>query len=106
MSIGELKHGVIALIAPGTPCMVLAPDSCFRSEALVAAGEVHDCGAFATGLSPQTEEDFDVTLPIPGGASSPYEIALTTQCIAYEFALLLQCDPDKPRNLAKSVTVK
>jgi glutamine---fructose-6-phosphate transaminase (isomerizing) len=103
---GELKHGVIALVAPGTPCMVLAPDSVFRSEALAAAAEVHARGAFTIGLSPHTEEEFDVTLPISGGASSPYEIALTTQCIAYELALLRQCDPDKPRNLAKSVTVK
>jgi glutamine---fructose-6-phosphate transaminase (isomerizing) len=103
---GELKHGVIALVTNGTPCLLLAPDEDFRREALAAAAEVHARGAFTVGFSPREETEFDVTLPLHGGASAPYEIAGASQLLAYELALLLGCDPDKPRNLAKSVTVK
>jgi glucosamine--fructose-6-phosphate aminotransferase (isomerizing) len=103
---GELKHGVIALIAPGTPCIVLAPDADLRSEALSAAAQVRARGAFTVGLSPVEEEEFAVTLPVSGSPASPFEVAATCQLLAYELALLRGCDPDKPRNLAKSVTVK
>jgi glucosamine--fructose-6-phosphate aminotransferase (isomerizing) len=103
---GELKHGVIALIAPGTPCVVLAPDDTWRGESLAAAAEVRARGALTIGLSPRPEPEFDITLPVSGTAASPYEIAALCQLLAYELALLRGCDPDKPRNLAKSVTVK
>jgi glucosamine--fructose-6-phosphate aminotransferase (isomerizing) len=103
---GELKHGVIALIAPGTPCIVLAPDSDLRSEALSAAAQVRARGALTIGLSPSHEDEFAVTIPISGTVASPFEVAATCQLLAYELALLRGCDPDKPRNLAKSVTVK
>jgi glutamine---fructose-6-phosphate transaminase (isomerizing) len=103
---GELKHGVIALVTNGTPCLLLAPDEDFRREALAAAAEVHARGAFTVGFSPREEAEFDITLPLHGSSSAPYEIAGASQLLAYELALLLGCDPDKPRNLAKSVTVK
>lgn len=103
---GELKHGVIALITPGTPCLILAPDDDFRRESLAAAAEVRARGAFTVGFSPTDESEFDVTLPLSGNCSSAYEISVTAQLLAYELALLRGCDPDKPRNLAKSVTVK
>ncbi|MGH2443440.1 MAG: SIS domain-containing protein, partial [Chloroflexota bacterium] len=103
---GELKHGVIALIAPGTPCVVLAPDADLRGEALAAAAEVQARGAYTIGISPRPEAEFAVTLPVSGAMSSPYEIGAICQLLAYELALLRGCDPDKPRNLAKSVTVK
>lgn len=103
---GELKHGVIALIAPGTPCIVLAPDSDFRREALAASAEVQARGALTIGISPSPEEEFTMTLPVSGDSTSPFEIAVVAQLLAYELALLRGCDPDKPRNLAKSVTVK
>jgi len=103
---GELKHGVIALITHGTPCLILAPDEDYRREALAAAAEVRARGAFTIGISPREEVEFDITLPVHGASSAPYEIAGASQLLAYELALLLGCDPDKPRNLAKSVTVK
>ncbi len=103
---GELKHGVIALITHGTPCLILAPDEDYRREALAAAAEVRARGAFTIGFSPREEAEFDITLPVHGASSAPYEIAGASQLLAYELALLLGCDPDKPRNLAKSVTVK
>lgn len=103
---GELKHGVIALITYGTPCLVLAPDAQYRREILAAAAEVSARGALTIGLSPRPEDEFAVTLPVAGSATGMYEIAVTSQLLAYELALLRGCDPDKPRNLAKSVTVK
>jgi glucosamine--fructose-6-phosphate aminotransferase (isomerizing) len=103
---GELKHGVIALIAPGTPCIILAPDNDWRGEILAAAAEVRARGAYTIGISPRDEAEFDRTLPVSGSVSSSYEIAAICQLLAYELALLRGCDPDKPRNLAKSVTVK
>jgi glucosamine--fructose-6-phosphate aminotransferase (isomerizing) len=103
---GELKHGVIALVTNGTPCLLLAPDEDFRREALAAAAEVHARGAFTVGFSPREEVEFDITIPLHGASCAPYEIAGASQLLAYELALLLGCDPDKPRNLAKSVTVR
>lgn len=103
---GELKHGVIALVAPGTPCIILAPDDMLRGEALAAAAEVRARGAYTVGFSPSAEVEFAVTLPVSGTSASPFEIAVISQLMAYELALLRGCDPDKPRNLAKSVTVK
>ncbi|MGI8826018.1 MAG: glutamine--fructose-6-phosphate transaminase (isomerizing) [Chloroflexota bacterium] len=103
---GELKHGVIALVTPGTPCFILAPDSDFRREALAAAAEVRARGAFTVGFSPEDNADFDITIKTTDFASAPYEIAGASQLLAYRLALLRGCDPDKPRNLAKSVTVR
>jgi glucosamine--fructose-6-phosphate aminotransferase (isomerizing) len=103
---GELKHGVIALITNGTPCIVLAPDETYRREVLAGAAEVHARGATTIGLSPEPEAEFSITLPLSGGLGSAYEIAATTQLLAYDLARLRGCDPDRPRNLAKSVTVK
>jgi glutamine---fructose-6-phosphate transaminase (isomerizing) len=103
---GELKHGVIALITPGTPVVVLAPDECYRREVLAAAAEVRARGAFTIGLSPTPEAEFDVCLQVSGTGSAPYEVAVLAQMLAYRLALLRGCDPDRPRNLAKSVTVK
>jgi glutamine---fructose-6-phosphate transaminase (isomerizing) len=103
---GELKHGVIALITHGTPVLILAPDEDFRAEALAAAAEVKARGAFTVGLSPRPEEEFDMTLEVSSAGSGQYEVAVLGQLLAYQLALLRGCDPDKPRNLAKSVTVK
>jgi glucosamine--fructose-6-phosphate aminotransferase (isomerizing) len=85
---------------------LLAPDEDFRREALAAAAEVHARGAFTVGFSPREEVEFDITIPLHGASCAPYEIAGASQLLAYELALLLGCDPDKPRNLAKSVTVR
>jgi glutamine---fructose-6-phosphate transaminase (isomerizing) len=103
---GELKHGVIALVTNGTPCLLLAPDEDYRREVLAAAAEVRARGALTIGFSPRMEEEFDRLVHIGHGASAPYEIAALTQLLAYELSILRGCDPDKPRNLAKSVTVK
>jgi glucosamine--fructose-6-phosphate aminotransferase (isomerizing) len=103
---GELKHGVIALVTNGTPCVILAPDPDYRREALAAAAEVGARGAYTIGVSPQSEREFDVTVPVSSSPLAMIEAAVVCQILAYELAMVRGCDPDRPRNLAKSVTVK
>jgi glucosamine--fructose-6-phosphate aminotransferase (isomerizing) len=104
---GELKHGVIALIEPGTPVIVLAPEGADKAHMLTAAGEVRARGAYVIGIGPEHEAVFDTHLPVQGSGYAYYLAALAvTQRLAYELALLRGTDPDKPRNLAKSVTVR
>jgi glucosamine--fructose-6-phosphate aminotransferase (isomerizing) len=104
---GELKHGVIALIAPGTPCVVYAPCDETRSDILSGAMELKSRGGFIIGIGPGNEPVFDIHLPTPDvGNASPLVNALPAQMLGYHAALLRGNDPDKPRNLAKSVTVK
>ncbi|MGI8476860.1 MAG: glutamine--fructose-6-phosphate transaminase (isomerizing) [Thermomicrobiales bacterium] len=104
---GELKHGVIALIAPGTPCVVYAPNDETRSDILSGAMELKSRGAYIVGISPLDDPVFDVLLRTPDvGDAAPLVNALPAQMLGYHAALLRGNDPDKPRNLAKSVTVK
>ncbi|GIW03552.1 MAG: glutamine--fructose-6-phosphate aminotransferase [Thermomicrobiales bacterium] len=104
---GELKHGVIALIAPGTPCVVYAPNDETRADILSGAMELKSRGGYIIGISPASDPVFDVHLPTPDvGDAAPLVQALPAQMLGYHAALLRGNDPDKPRNLAKSVTVK
>lgn len=104
---GELKHGVIALIDEGTPCIVLAPnDETFRAI-LSGAEEIKARGGYIIGISPFASDVWDehITVSDVGEAASIVN-AVPPQLLAYEVALARGLDPDKPRNLAKSVTVK
>jgi glucosamine--fructose-6-phosphate aminotransferase (isomerizing) len=104
---GELKHGVIALIEPGTPCLVYSPLDETRADILSGAMEMKARGAFVVGVSPEPDAVFDVHIPIDDvGDGSPLVMAPPAQMLGYQLALIKGCDPDKPRNLAKSVTVK
>lgn len=104
---GELKHGVIALVTPGTPCVVYAPHDETRADILSGAMELRSRGGYIIGIGPEPDPVFDVHLPIPDvGDAAPLVQALPAQMLGYEVALLRGNDPDKPRNLAKSVTVK
>jgi glucosamine--fructose-6-phosphate aminotransferase (isomerizing) len=104
---GELKHGVIALVEPGTPCVVYAPRDETRSDILSGAMELKSRGGYIIGIGPDDDPVFDVHLPAPdAGNASPLVQALPAQMLGYHTALLRGNDPDKPRNLAKSVTVK
>jgi glutamine---fructose-6-phosphate transaminase (isomerizing) len=104
---GELKHGVIALIAPGTPCVVYAPNDETRTDILSGAMELKSRGGYIIGIGPANDRVFDVHIPVPDvGDASPLVNALPAQMLGYHAALLRGNDPDKPRNLAKSVTVK
>lgn len=104
---GELKHGVIALIAPGTPCVVYAPNDETRADILSGAMELKSRGGYIIGIGPKNDPVFDFHLQTPDvGDAAPLVNALPAQMLGYFAALLRGNDPDKPRNLAKSVTVK
>jgi glucosamine--fructose-6-phosphate aminotransferase (isomerizing) len=104
---GELKHGVIALIEPGTPCLVLAPNDETRDDILSGAMEVRARGGTIIGIGPRHDEAFDFHVPHADlGEASGIVQAVPAQLLGYYLALLRGHDPDKPRNLAKSVTVK
>lgn len=104
---GELKHGSIALIEKNTPCIVIAPDDETFNDMISNAMEIKSRGGFIIGLSPINNEAFDFHIPIPThGEMNAILNIIPIQIMAYYLAILRDCDPDKPRNLAKSVTVK
>jgi len=104
---GDLKHGVIALIEPGTPCLVLAPRDETYDDVIGGAMQVKARGATLIGVSPDPHEAFDYHIPVADlGPATAIVNAPPAQLLGYYLALLRGQDPDKPRNLAKSVTVK
>ena len=104
---GELKHGVIALVQEGTPCVVYAPNDETRADIISGAMELRARGGHIIGIGSEADPVFDDWLPTPDvGDAAPLVQALPAQMLGYHAALLRGNDPDKPRNLAKSVTVK
>lgn len=104
---GELKHGPIALISEGTPCIVLAANDEYKSEILSNAMEVKSRGGYIIGVAPENAEVFDTWIKVPDVAqASPIVNIIPIQILAYQLAVARQNNPDMPRNLAKSVTVK
>lgn len=103
---GELKHGTIALIEHGTPCIVFTSKNT-EKEIISNAMELKARGAYIIGIGPEPNEVFDFFIKVREAeeANSICQI-IPVQILAYQLALLRGCDPDKPRNLAKSVTVK
>ena len=104
---GELKHGVIALITKGTPVIVFVPNDETRDAMLGNAMEVKARGAFVIGVGPENNPVFDYFFEVKdAGASSVIPHPVFAQLLSYYLALELGNNPDKPRNLAKSVVVK
>jgi glucosamine--fructose-6-phosphate aminotransferase (isomerizing) len=104
---GELKHGVIALVEQGTPCLVFAPDDETRTDILSGAAELRSRGGFIIGIANHNDPVFDEFIRIPDcGPATVIAEAVPGQLLGYHAALALGHDPDRPRNLAKSVTVK
>ncbi|MEM2488239.1 MAG: SIS domain-containing protein, partial [Thermoproteota archaeon] len=102
----ELKHGTIALIEEGTPCIVFVSEEDSK-EILSNATEVKSRGGYIIGISPLDNEIFDFWIKVPEcGTENPIVQIIPIQILAYQLAVLRGYDPDKPRNLAKSVTVK
>ena len=103
---GELKHGTIALIDEGTPCIVFSSKE-NEKETLSNAMEIKARGGYIIGVNCNYNEVFDFFIKVPDGADlNPVTQIIPIQILAYQLAVLRGCDPDKPRNLAKSVTVK
>ncbi len=104
---GELKHGPIALISKNTPVIALVANDDCKKEIISNATEVKARGGYIIGVSPENHEVFDFWIKVPDtGNSSPIVNIIPIQILAYQLAVLRKNDPDKPRNLAKSVTVK
>lgn len=105
-SAGELKHGVLALIEEGTLVILYGDQESKR--ALNAGAEVKARGARLLGIGGEDNGLYDYHLPLPD--SSDHYLASVSgiipgQLLAYQFALSRGLNPDRPRNLAKSVTV-
>ena len=105
---GELKHGTIALIEEGTPVFALVTQ---KEVALNIRGNVKEVvarGANACIISTETTKEDGDTLVIPAVNEllAPLVSVVPLQLISYYAALHRRCDVDKPRNLAKSVTVE
>lgn len=104
---GELKHGPIALISKGTPCIVFAPFDETYDAIISNATEIKARGGFMIGLSSKETGVFDRVIKVSNGSvASIITQSVPMQLLAYYLAIEKGYDPDKPRNLAKSVTVK
>ncbi len=104
---GELKHGTIALISKGTPCIVFAPNDETYSAMISNATEIRSRGGVIIGVSHKNAEVFDHFIEVKDmGEATVVAQIIPIQLFSYFLAIDNNCDPDKPRNLAKSVTVK
>ncbi len=104
---GELKHGMIALIEKGTPCIAYAPNDETYLDVISNATEVKARGGFIIGISHKNHEIFDWYIPVRDcKEATVIPNVVVVQLLSYYLAVALGYDPDKPRNLAKSVTVK
>lgn len=108
MPAGELKHGTLALIEEGTPVVVVCPQDNTFSETLSNAMEARSRGGLIIGVSGQNNPVFHHWLPIPTVEEAYYPLVsvVPLQLLAYHLSVLRGNNPDRPRNLAKSVTVK
>lgn len=108
----EMKHGPIALVDPETPCVVVAPRGPLHAKTMSNIEELKArrgvIVAVGTEGDRELERRADVFLPIPDVPEiiQPLLAVVPLQLLAYHVALLLGRDIDKPRNLAKSVTVE
>jgi len=104
---GELKHGTLALIEEGTPCIVFVAEDETKKEMISNAMEIKARGGYIIGVSPENNEAFDFFIKVPNSSSlSPIINTIPAQLLAYHLGLERGCDIDRCRNLAKSVTVK
>lgn len=105
---GELKHGTIALIEEGTPVIALATQEAVNLNIRGNVKEVAARGAYPCIISMEglAEEGDNLVLPHVHELLTPIVSVIPLQLISYYAALHRDCDVDKPRNLAKSVTVE
>jgi glucosamine--fructose-6-phosphate aminotransferase (isomerizing) len=104
---GELKHGAIALVSDGTPCLIVGGHDPEGVDADTTARELLSRGGYTIGIGTGAGSSFAEHVPIPTtGFATPMAQVLIAQMLAYRTALAKGVNPDRPRNLAKSVTVK
>ena len=109
---GEMKHGPLALIEDGMPVVVLAPKDRFFEKTMSNMQEVIARGGKVIMITDDSSETmnenirFKFKIPKINPTANPFLLSIPMQLLAYHVALLKNCDIDKPRNLAKSVTVE
>lgn len=101
---GELKHGPIALIEPGTRVVVFDGPYGLNEKTASNVAEIVARGAIVTRVGP--DAGCDIRTPMAGPLASSFANAVVAQLLAYHVALEKGSDVDQPRNLAKSVTVE
>ncbi|MBI3588125.1 glutamine--fructose-6-phosphate transaminase (isomerizing) [Candidatus Micrarchaeota archaeon] len=109
MPAGELKHGTLALIEKDTPVIAINPNDYTHAETLNNAIETKARGAYLIGVGDSNNAAYDFHLQIPTPQDElfyPVLSAIPMQLLAYYTGVRKGLDVDKPRNLAKSVTVK
>jgi glucosamine--fructose-6-phosphate aminotransferase (isomerizing) len=108
MTAGELKHGPLALIESNSYVIIINPNDTTSNDNIATAHEIKARGATIIGISDRPNDVYDIFIKIPCAKSIIYPIieVLPFQILAYYLALAKNADPDYPRNLAKSVTVK
>jgi len=108
MAAGELKHGTLALISKGTPVIAICPSDFTRAETISNVMETAARGAFVIGCSDEPNSAFNELIAVPKVEEHlfPLAFSIPLQFLAYHTAVLRKNNPDRPRNLAKSVTVK
>ena len=109
---GEMKHGPIALLEEGSPVVVIAPNDRHKKKTI---SSMHECKARGAKIilihekgDDEIAHEADISIPVPSCDKllTPLLTIIPIQLLAYKTALALGCDVDRPRNLAKSVTVE
>ena len=109
---GEMKHGPLALIEDGLPVIVIAPKDKYFEKTISNMQEVIARGGKVLLITDKKNEvineniRFKLEMPYIESLLNPFLTTIPLQLLAYHVALLKKCDIDKPRNLAKSVTVE
>lgn len=108
MAAGELKHGPLALIDNNSIVIVIHPDDSTYGDTLSNIHTIKSRGAKIVGISNKKHEIYDYQLTIPTISESLYPLieVIPLQLLAYYLSICNNANPDYPRNLAKSVTVK
>ena len=109
---GEMKHGPLALIEDGMPVIVLSPKDKYFEKTISNMQEVIARGGKVIMITDDTSTTmnenirFKFQIPKTNSTLNSFLLSIPIQFLAYHVALLKNCDIDKPRNLAKSVTVE
>jgi len=108
MAAGEIKHGTLALVEEGTPAIIINPKDESYNDTINNATEMKARGAKIIGISSEDNEVYDYWIEIPKVENILYPLIelVPLQLLAYYTAIRRKNNPDYPRNLAKSVTVK
>ena len=109
---GEMKHGPLALIEEGLPVVILAPKDRYFEKTISNMQEVIARGGKVILITNENNKiisenvRFTLEIPLTNEHLTPFLMTIPLQLLAYHVASLKNCDIDKPRNLAKSVTVE